>query len=353
MGSNGSKILWPANEFGSLGGNALRILGAAGGKYRPTFDRVLWPVFVVFLVVSTVSYFDHGLKGLDLFVHYRPQLAIAAMLFIVAGFALRRYWIGTLATVAALAHVVPVLPYLLPSANATVCHDWHPPLRFVTINLHYGNADMNRFSAWLEVERPDVIALTEVVPDQAALFHGLAEIFPYQIGPTGESSTDVLVLSRVPITASNVYYMSANAAHLPVLEARLCPEGRPCITVVTLHAERPMGPGRPYHGPHLELAARIATSQPDQRLVLLGDLNMTPWSPAFRELLAKADLRDTAKHGPFRSTWLTRNPLFGLPIDHVLVGKAVNVHRRRVGPDIGSDHYPVTVHLSVCAGPVV
>jgi endonuclease/exonuclease/phosphatase family metal-dependent hydrolase len=37
--------------------------------------------------------------------------------------------------------------------------------------------------------------------------------------------------------------------------------------------------------------------------------------------------------------------LFGLPIDHVLVGRDIHVLEQRVGGDIASDHYPISATL--------
>jgi endonuclease/exonuclease/phosphatase (EEP) superfamily protein YafD len=79
--------------------------------------------------------------------------------------------------------------------------------------------------------------------------------------------------------------------------------------------------------------------------VLLGDLNCTPWSPAFDRLLAAARLRDSGRGRGLHPTWFSAVPFVGLPIDHVLVGPGVGVRGRHVGPDIGSDHRPVIADL--------
>jgi len=45
------------------------------------------------------------------------------------------------------------------------------------------------------------------------------------------------------------------------------------------------------------------------------------------------------------TTWLSRFPLFGLMIDHVLAGPNVRIARAWVGQDVGSDHFPVVADL--------
>ena len=45
-------------------------------------------------------------------------------------------------------------------------------------------------------------------------------------------------------------------------------------------------------------------------------------------------------------TWPAGNPLLITPIDHFLISKNLTVIHRYTGPDIGSDHYPVTMEIA-------
>lgn len=84
-------------------------------------------------------------------------------------------------------------------------------------------------------------------------------------------------------------------------------------------------------------------------MVLLGDLNCTPFSPWFGRLLRDGQLRDTGKGFGLPSTWSRHG--IGLPIDHILAGGAWQVIDRRVHPDrMGSDHHPVIAVLAPPAG---
>lgn len=79
----------------------------------------------------------------------------------------------------------------------------------------------------------------------------------------------------------------------------------------------------------------------------MGDFNMTPWSPKFRQLVADSHLRDTVRGFGLQPTWPAGAPQFWIPIDHVLVSPDILVVDRRVGPDLGSDHYPVIVDIQL------
>jgi endonuclease/exonuclease/phosphatase (EEP) superfamily protein YafD len=80
---------------------------------------------------------------------------------------------------------------------------------------------------------------------------------------------------------------------------------------------------------------------------LLGDLNVTPWSPYFQELLAATGLRDSARGWGLQPSWPTMSLLLRVPIDHCLISPELHVTERTLGPDIGSDHFPLLVTLAV------
>ena len=77
-------------------------------------------------------------------------------------------------------------------------------------------------------------------------------------------------------------------------------------------------------------------------MVLLGDLNCTPFFPWFGRLLREGGLKDSGEGFGLPATW--RSNGIGLPIDHLLVSPSWQVLERRVHPDrMGSDHHPVRV----------
>lgn len=80
--------------------------------------------------------------------------------------------------------------------------------------------------------------------------------------------------------------------------------------------------------------------------VVAGDFNATPWSYPFRKLLNDTDLRNS-QHGFGIHATFPADQLFLLrvPIDHLLYSPELTVADRRLGPPLGSDHFPLTVEL--------
>lgn len=116
----------------------------------------------------------------------------------------------------------------------------------------------------------------------------------------------------------------------------------------------PYSPGRPqkYHWRNQQLLGfangRLAFYR---HLILVGDLNNTPFSPTFKQLLKQSHLKDTRIGQGIFPTWPVTLPFMWIPIDHVLVSDAFQVESFQAGPYTGSDHYPIVVDLSLKAKP--
>ena len=83
----------------------------------------------------------------------------------------------------------------------------------------------------------------------------------------------------------------------------------------------------------------------DRPVIVAGDLNSTPWSPHFQDLVRAAGLRDAAVGRGYLATWPRWFWPAQIPIDHVLLKGPWSVLRLQRGPALGSDHYPLIADL--------
>jgi endonuclease/exonuclease/phosphatase (EEP) superfamily protein YafD len=84
-------------------------------------------------------------------------------------------------------------------------------------------------------------------------------------------------------------------------------------------------------------------------LVVIGDLNITPFSPLFARTLRAGKLA-SCDGGGLHPTWPARvAPLF-IQIDHCLASAGIQTEDFRVGPYLGSDHYPISVKVGSRGG---
>ena len=81
-------------------------------------------------------------------------------------------------------------------------------------------------------------------------------------------------------------------------------------------------------------------------VIVAGDLNATPHSRFYKQLLKSGELISAADGQGFSTTWNAKNPLIRFAIDHLLYKGELAVSEYRLGPAVGSDHYPLITTLS-------
>lgn len=288
----------------------------------------------------------------EILSHFRPSLAFGSALLTVLALATRQRLAVALAAAAAIVNALPLLPYVTPP-GASIAAATATPLKLMIFNLHGHHADRLGLQQLVARERPDIIVLTELPGERHErldLFNGAFLEIPYIVLDDLGSPHDVVVYSRWPLRATVTDRGISRS--LPVVSVDLCepPDSAAtprCLRLVALHSARPLDGGAPARDAQLERAGVLAAAAPSGRAIVAGDLNLTPWSPVFADLLARGGLRDSGIGRGLVATWLTRFILLGLPIDHVLVSDAFDVRDRRIGPDLGSDHLPVIVELGL------
>jgi endonuclease/exonuclease/phosphatase (EEP) superfamily protein YafD len=82
-------------------------------------------------------------------------------------------------------------------------------------------------------------------------------------------------------------------------------------------------------------------------VILVGDLNTTPWSPAFKDLLQVTGLQNSMKGFGIQPSWPSFIPPLWIPLDHLLHSPDLSIQTRKAGPDIGSDHFPLEVTIQM------
>jgi len=215
-------------------------------------------------------------------------------------------------------------------------------LRIVSINVFYGNDDHATVIDFLRRERPDAVALMEMNAGWRKSLEPLLKDFPYRYQTTGNGGRGITLWSRLPMKDVGVLPIGVRAE--PAIAATLEVNGRE-VRMFAVHTTWPMAPAsagrRNQQLYRLAEQARAVTLP----LIVVGDLNITPFSPHFKKLLADGGLRSGAEGFGWQATWPTFMPPAGIQIDHALVNSRVTVEHFGKGTSIGSDHFPIVADL--------
>lgn len=287
-------------------------------------------------VAGVLASLAHLAWWLELFSHFRAQYAALLAACGAGLLVLRRPALGVAALALAAANAVPLLHYLGPVRTGAPAA---APVKAVLLNLWFRNHGHDRVLDYVGSLRPDLAVFLETTPEWSAALRQLDGLLPYRA-----QAGEVFVASRLPLADLRTVPLDEDGATAVVFGLGTA---RGPLTVIGAHADWPLGAAAAARrNRELGRLAVLVRESPAPVLVL-GDFNVTAFSPVFVELLARSGLRDCSAGQGLNATWPALFPPLSLQIDHCLADPAVGVHRLRSGPWVGSDHFPLEVELSM------
>lgn len=267
-------------------------------------------------------------------------------------FAVRRKALLLLAALALASYHAPSL-YLLATADkppSAVVNDYHTVRVYQHNTLRFKD-NTDEVMQWLKAngKEYDIVFLQEVSPKLNDRINELLPEFPYIIPAYFEQRFDNAVLSKFPIASFEIRtFPDLQIGYIRCLFS-LDNVGS-AVVMYGMHATAPISPAywHARNGQFAHIASEIAADAAPHTF-LVGDLNLTPYSPIFSSLLEISGLRNSMVGFGLENTWGSFLParILGIPIDHLLISDDMYVKDRRVGPDLGSDHYSVFTSLAV------
>lgn len=314
-------------------GVALGVVGVVIAQLATVFAPLGWPF--------------------ELFAHFRWQVGVATALVLFAAALVRARWMLVVAALLLAGQVLPL--FVEASAMAPDSRSVGSPgdgrcpgpvLAIASVNLYFRNADPGPARQWLRKNPADVVVLQEFTPAwQQALAEEIAR-YPHRRLLAREDPYGIALLSRRPLTNARPVDFAGDG--LPSLVADVGLAGR-TVQIVGMHTRWPVVPAlQRLRDRSLVEAARLVRES-GRPAVLVGDLNLTPYAPAFGRLLRESGLVDVFAGRPWRPTWQAGFWPLALPIDHALVPAEACVAQAGIGPDLGSDHRPIHLTLSLPA----
>lgn len=330
------------NRYGTALVSTGRRVASGSRTANPSLDLALNGAVLGALLLTAASFLARASWILELLTHFRYQLALGSMVLLLWALARRRLVTAALAGMAAAANAVPLMPYVLagtPEANAAA-----PYLRVMAANVHYRNEDYAALLGEVQRRDPHVLGVMEV--DQAWLdaLSSLESKYRFAVLLPEEGAYGLALYSKLPLTRLAEY---SEAGLQTAVTVEVDVAGSP-VTLVLAHVRAPMGPARAnLRNVQFDGLADMLRADGNSAKILLGDLNTTPWSPYYRELVSTTGMHNAALGQGYQPTWPAGFSLLKIPIDHCLVSDALRVEDFATGSDFGSDHLPIIVDLAV------
>jgi endonuclease/exonuclease/phosphatase (EEP) superfamily protein YafD len=294
------------------------------------------PVLVILYGAATLlSLYRPAKWPAELLTHFRPQWIAAGLLGAALCSAAADWGWAAIALGLALTHyaAMPAQLWFKPETRLAAT----PGLTIVWANVWKKRKALERTLVWAQAMNADVVVIAEFPTLDAAGVATGAYLHRVDTGqhPRKPYSVQMVAFSRLPVVDSAVHD-GPGPMQRPFLSFSIMIGDWP-VRVVAAHPVPPYTPAmQEERDAHIALLGPI-TQAP---FVLAGDFNCTPWSPGYGKI--------PGTHigaYMFAPTWLTRLPLIGLPIDHIMVSVGLRASAFRIGPATGSDHRPIMARV--------
>ena len=200
---------------------------------------------------------------------------------------------------------------------------------------------MSRRAFWRAVPAREISAELEALPDGAELTAIITALNQWQRQrPPGRGRClvglrrwllDEALKSDVPLDGE-----------VAAIEIDL---GDERITLLGIHPVSPTTSARAAARDRLILGAADWVAQRPGEVVVVGDLNATPWSQVYSTLRLRGGLIDTLRGRGLQPSWPEGWGPLMIPIDHALHTRGLGSANRHTGPAFGSEHRPVIVEI--------
>jgi endonuclease/exonuclease/phosphatase (EEP) superfamily protein YafD len=312
----------------------------------PRVILVVIPAVLV-AVISLVSFAGAWVWWLDVLANFRAQyvVVLAVLGVVVAATRWRRTGLAILGV--ALVNLLFVAPLYVGSPGEPVAGS--PDIRVMSFNLLSTNESYNEVIEYIEATEPDVVLLHESSRPWEVAMESADLDYEIIRGRSENLIFGTLVLAREEIEAVSYGFAEGDGRAI-ALEYQ--PEGWPVpVRILSSHPLAPTSAERAgLHDAQLGFAARWAGEQ-DGAYLVVGDLNASPWSSPFRGLVSDGGLRNSQIGFGLQPSFSANSALIlRVPIDHLLHSDELRVRDRRLGPALGSDHFPLVVDLEHAPG---
>ncbi|MAX25416.1 MAG: hypothetical protein CMJ19_13025 [Phycisphaeraceae bacterium] len=309
----------------------------------------LLQVIGVLPFIGTFVGFFGGLHWtLDLLTHFRFQYLIVLTVVCLLLVYLKHRRLAALYLIGVAVNLLTVLPMYWPTFDGVDPNK--PQLTIMHFNVHVGNKDYDGMAAFISESKRDIVFIQELHHRMDERLRQMSDYTMVSSVPRYDSfGIGMLVRNDAGLMVNQTQCedITQGRAQVPAITAHLTWEGQP-LAIMSLHTLPPYK--RRYaiaRDTQLVEAANWINTQTIPTM-LIGDLNATPWSNGFRQMIYQTGLHNSAQGFGVGASWpADGGPIGKIPIDHCLVTDDLVITDRSLGQSHGSDHLPLLVSLQM------
>jgi endonuclease/exonuclease/phosphatase (EEP) superfamily protein YafD len=252
-------------------------------QLKQIFDWIFLLATILLILLSLAGYLGELNLYLELTAHFKLQYLIISFCPFFF-FLIRRQKLGLIISIVCLLiNLAEILPWYLPQSSVVVNGLGGQKLRVLQSNIDKYSYQLAKVIPMIRSENPDLVVLLEVGKTAAKELKVLQDILPYSIAHQDVDVDGTAIYSKFPL--ENTSIKSLGGGRKAVL-ADITIKGK-VISIIAVHPSNAVG--KIYveeRNRQLEAIANYTAKVKNPLLV--GDFNVTMWSPYYRRLVEKA-----------------------------------------------------------------
>jgi endonuclease/exonuclease/phosphatase (EEP) superfamily protein YafD len=223
-------------------------------------------------------------------------------------------------------------------------------LKVMSFNINVKNTDLDRIVRSIISTNPELALVVEIDTTMTKnIGAAIVDRFPFSFRSTGGG---LAIFSKLPLenSSSEKFPGSEDTNLVTHLKYR-----NKQIKIIGTHPFVPVkSPTFNRRNLQLDALANHLERNP-QPTILMGDFNLTLWSPYYRQFIGKTNLHNTRYGFGILPSWIRPStcvklpqfllPFLNIPIDHIFVSKDFKVANTYTGDNGNSDHAPIISEL--------
>ncbi|PSB28055.1 endonuclease/exonuclease/phosphatase [Stenomitos frigidus ULC18] len=242
---------------------------------------------------------------LDLTTHFKRQYLLVGVFTLAAGWLWGdRRWRHGLLSVSLLCialNLVEIVPWYVPqpaSASSPAV-----PLRLLHSNMLVRNRHYDSVIALVRDVKPDIAIFQEVNAGWLTALEAIRDQLPYSYAEPNAVGFGNVIYSALPLEQPSVKFLGQTKVSSIVTRVK---KGEKTVTLLTTHPPPPIRPA--LFQSRNQLLAGIAPYVRSQTspVILVGDFNVSLWSPYYKRLEADSGLRNSRAGFGILPSWSPR-----------------------------------------------
>lgn len=303
-------------------------------------EKILKSLFFAGLIPFLAGFLGDIHWILDGFSHFRVYFAFYFLVIGIASLISKLKWISIINITLSVIILGTLIRFYIPQGE----QDSGEKIKILSMNLLSSNNNFQAVIELIENEKADIVLLQEINSKWDQSLIPLEAKYPFNLKRVREDNFGMVVLSKLKFKEIEILTLSEAGVPTFLLKTSLNDN---VINFITTHPLPPVGSA--YFRMRNEQFENIneLVKSLEGEVILIGDLNTTSFSPNFNKITKETSLRDARLGFGLQSTWNARMKFISIAIDHVLVTEGIHVNEHRIGPDVGSDHFPVISEVAL------